>query len=326
MKNVTVLGAGALGLSWTGLFLANGLKVTIHDPRPDIRLATLSGLEGIKWTLLSLGYKIDKFTRYLSFEEKLHKAVRDADIIQECMPEDLEVKQSLYEKLGRFAPPSSIILSSSATFPASLITRKMKWAAANVLVGHSFDPPHLIPLVEVVPAAKTPSGNIDKAMAFYRQIGKYPVLIDKEIEGIVVNRLHFALLRESIHLVTSGVITIERLDEIVRSSLGPRWAAAGPFKTLALGGEGENGGSGSGGLSHFLDQSSERIEHVWQGLGHVQLDVETKTKLRKQADECYARVPVEDMIKQRDADQIAILRALHQVPEKDIKYDDLFNK
>jgi ketoreductase RED1 len=287
MKNVTVLGAGALGLSWTGLFLANGLKVTIHDPRPDIRLAVLSGLEGIKWSLLSLGYKIDKFTRYLSFEEKLHKAVRDADIIQECIPEDLEAKQSLYEKLGRFAPPSALILSSSAAFPASLITKKMR-GAANVLIGHSFDPPHLIPLVEVVPTAKTQRENIDKALAFYRQIGKYPVLIDKEIEGIVVNRLHLALLRESIHLVTSGVITIERLDEIVRSSLGPRWAAAGPFKTLALGGGDENGGEGGGGLSHF----------------------------RKQAEECYTRVPVEDMIKQRDADQIAILRALYRAPEK----------
>ena len=291
MKNVTVLGAGALGLSWTGLFLANGLKVTLHDPRPDIRLTALSGLEGIKWTLLSLGYKIDKFTRHLSFGEKLHKAVRDADIIQECIPEDLEAKQSLYEKLGRFVPPSALILSSSATFPASLITRKMR-GAANVLIGHSFDPPHLIPLVEVVPTAKTQRENIDKAMAFYRQIGKYPVLIDKEIEGIVANRLHLALLREGIHLVTSGVISIERLDEIVRSSLGPRWAAAGPFKTLALGGGDENGdengGEGGGGLSHF----------------------------RKQAEACYTRIPVEDMIKQRDADQIAILRALSRPPEK----------
>src|SRR5882757_6470161 len=92
-SHVTVIGAGAVGLSWTGLFLANGLKVTIHDPRPDIQLAALSGLEGIKWALQSLGYKIEKFTRHLSFEDKLHKAVRDADIIQESIPEDLEAKQ-----------------------------------------------------------------------------------------------------------------------------------------------------------------------------------------------------------------------------------------
>src|SRR5882757_7257955 len=133
---VTVVGAGAVGLSWTGLFLANGLRVTVHDPRPDIKLAVLSGLENIKWSLENLGYCIEKFTRRLYFEDKLHKAVADADIIQESIPEDAETKQSLYEKLGRFARPSALILSSSASLSASVITRRMK-CASRVLIGHS---------------------------------------------------------------------------------------------------------------------------------------------------------------------------------------------
>jgi ketoreductase RED1 len=299
---VTVVGAGAVGLSWTGLFLANGLRVTIHDPRPDIRLAVLGGLENIKWSLENLGYRIEKFTRHLYFEDKLHKAVADADIIQESIPEDAETKQSLYEKLGRFARPSALILSSSASLCASVIAQRMK-DAGRVLIGHSFDAPHLMPLVEVVPGRKTSKGRIDRAMAFYRGIGKLPVLIGKEVSGIVVNRLHFALLRESIHLVNSGVISIEDLDQLVKASLGPRWTAAGPFKTLALGG-------GVEGIAHFLDHSGQMMENVWRGLGHVALDDQTRARLRRQSDDCYARVPVDDLIKERDEQQIAILKVL----------------
>jgi ketoreductase RED1 len=133
---VTVVGAGAVGLSWTGLFLANGLKVTVHDPRPDIELAVLSGLENIKWSLESLGYRIEKFTRQLCFVNKLHKAVAHADIIQESIPEDVEAKQSLYEKLGRFAPPYALILSSGGAVSASVITHEEQIAILKVLRKH----------------------------------------------------------------------------------------------------------------------------------------------------------------------------------------------
>jgi ketoreductase RED1 len=284
------------------LFLANGLRVTVCDPRPDIQLAVLSGLERIKWSLVSLGYHIEKFTQRLCFEDKLHKAVADADIIQESIPEDAETKQSLYEKLGRFARPSALILSSSASLSASVITQRMD-DAGRVLIGHSFDAPHLMPLVEVVPGNKTSRDCIDSAMAFYRGIGKWPVLIGKEVSGIVVNRLHFALLQESIHLVNSGVISIEGLDQLVKASLGPRWTAAGPFKTLALGGGGE-------GIARFLEDSGPMMENVWRGLGQVDLDDQTRARLRKQSDDCYARVPVDDLINERDEEQIAILKVL----------------
>jgi ketoreductase RED1 len=299
---VTVVGAGVVGLSWTGLFLANGLKVTVCDPRPDIQLAVLSGLENIKWSLESLGYRIEKFTQRLCFENKLHKAVADADIIQESIPEDAETKQSLYEKLERFARPSALILSSSSSLSASVITQRMK-DADQVLIGHSFDAPHLMPLVEVVPGNRTSRDCINRAMAFYRGIGKWPVLIGKEVSGIVANRLHFALLRESIHLVNSGVISIESLDQLVKASLAPRWSAAGPFKTLALGGGGE-------GIARFLERSGPMMENVWRGLGQVDLDDQTRARLHKQSDECYARVPVEDLIKERDEEQIAILKVI----------------
>ncbi len=297
-----MVGAGAVGLSWIGLFLANNLRVTVCDPRPDVQIAVLSGLENIKWTLQSLGYKIEKFTRLLSFEETLHKAVADAEFIQESIPEDVEAKQSLYEKLDRFTRPSALILSSSASLSASVITKRMR-DAGRVLIGHSFDAPHMMPLVEVVPGAQTSKEVIHRAMEFYRGIGKMPVLIGKEIAGFVANRLHFALLREGMHLVNSGVLSIEQLDQLVRASLGPRWTAAGPFKTLALGG-------GIEGIAHFLRTSGQLMQNVWRELGQVDLDESTRASLRKQSDACYARVPVEDLIKARDEEQIAILKAL----------------
>ena len=253
-RNITVVGAGTVGLSWTGLFLANGLNVTIHDPRPDIQIAVLSGLENIKWNLQSLGYPIEKFTRRLHFEDKLHKAVADAEFIQESIPEDVEAKQSLYEKLGRFTRPSALIFSSSAALSASVITKRMR-DADRVLIGHSIDAPHMMPLVEVVPGVKTSQEAIQRAMAFYRDVGKRPVLIGKEVAGFVANRLHFALLREGMYLVNSGVLSIEDLDQLVTVSLGPRWAAAGPFKTLALGG-------GIEGIAHFLRCSGSLMQNV----------------------------------------------------------------
>ena len=301
-RNITVVGAGVVGLSWIGLFLANGLRVTVCDPRPDVQIAVLSGLENIKWSLESLGYRIEKFTRRIRFEDKLCNAVADAEYVQESIPDDVEAKQSLYEKLGRFTLPSALILSSSASLSASVITKRMK-DAHRVLVGHSFDAPHLMPLVEVVPGVKTSKEMIDRAMAFYRGIGKWPVLIGKEIAGFVANRLHFALLREGLHLVNSGVLSIEQLDQVVRASLGPRWTAAGPFKTLALGG-------GIEGIGHFLRHSGPLMQNVWRELGQVNLDESTRASLRKQSDDCYARVPVEDLIKARDEEQIAILKAL----------------
>ena len=305
-QKIAVVGAGTVGLSWTGLFLANGFPVTVYDPRPDVRIAVLSGLEGIKWSLESLGYRIDKFTRRLYFEDKLYKAVADADFVQESIPEDAGAKQSLYEKLDRFSPVSALILSSSACLSASLITKRMK-SADRVLIGHSFDAPHLMPLVEVVPGVRTSKEAIGRAMEFYRGIGKSPVLIGKEMAGFVVNRLHFALLREGLHLVNSGVLSIDQLDQVVRASLGPRWTAAGPFKTLALGG-------GVEGIAHFLRYSGALMQTIWRELGHVDLDESTCARLRKQSDDYYARVPVEDLIKARDEDQIAILKVLKEHP------------
>lgn len=299
---VTVIGAGAIGLSWTALFLANGMDVVINDPREDIRTAALEGLGLVKPTLKALGYSIKDLTMKLSFEADLAAAVKDADVVQENGPESVPFKQDLYARLDVMVKPTALLLSSSSSIPATVFSEKMS-RPERVLIGHPFNPPHLIPLVEVVPGKKTSREAVEQALAFYASLGKKPILIEKEITGFVANRLQAALMRESVFLVKSGVVTMEGLDNIVSSSIGLRWAAAGPFKTFTLGG-------GTGGFPHFLEHLGPLLEHIWKGLGEAHFDVDTTKLLLEQYGDTYQKFAIVDLEKERDQQQLAILKAL----------------
>ena len=300
--NITVIGAGAIGLSWTALFLANGWKVTINDPREDIRAATLEGLNQIKPSLTALGYSVSGLDKALFFEADLEKAVKDADIVQENGPEDVAFKQELYGKLDKWAKPTALLLSSSSSITASIFTVKMS-RPERALIGHPFNPPHLIPLVEVVPGKNTSHESTLSAMSFYRSLGKRPILIEKEIAGFVANRLQAALMQESVHLVKSGVINMEGLDLIVSSSIGLRWAAAGPFKTFTLGG-------GTGGFPHFVQHLGPMLESLWKDLGVAHFDAETTKILLEQYGASYGKIAITELEQQRDHQQLAIMKAL----------------
>ena len=301
-QNITVIGAGAIGLSWAALFLANGLKVTVNDPRTDVKEATLKGLDEISPTLKALGYDVSALTHSLFFESDLATAIKDADLIQENGPENVAFKQDLYAQMEANLRPTTLVLSSSSGIPATVFTEKMK-DASRVLIGHPFNPPHLIPLVEIVPGKKTSKEAVSETVEFYTAIGKSPIVIEKEIPGFVANRLQSALFRESIFLVSEGVINMEGLDQIVSSSIGLRWAAAGPFKTFTLGG-------GPGGLPHFLKHLGPPMESGWKNLGNPHLDQATLDILLTQSNNSYGKIPYEMLSKERDEQQLAILRAL----------------
>jgi ketoreductase RED1 len=301
-QNVTVIGAGAIGISWIALFLANGLKVTVNDPRTDVEEATLKGIAETTPTLSALGYDVSTLTNNLYFERDLAKAVKTADLIQENGPENIVFKQDLYAQLEVNVKPTALVLSSSSGIPASVFTEKMK-DAGRVLIGHPFNPPHLIPLVEIVPGKRTVKEAVAAAVQFYTAIGKSPVVIEKEIPGFVANRLQSALFRESIYLVSQGVISMENLDQIVSSSIGLRWAAAGPFKTFTLGG-------GPGGFSHFLKHLGPPMENGWKNLGDPHFDQATTELLLQQSNDSYGKIPYEQLTKERDEQQLAILHAL----------------
>ena len=301
-SNITVIGAGAIGLSWTALFLANGWKVTINDPRADIKTAVKEGLDLMKPSLTSLGYSVSELDKGLSFEADLEKAVKNADIVQENGPENVAFKQDLYGKLDKWTKPAALLLSSSSSITATIFTEKMT-KPERALIGHPFNPPHLIPLVEVVPGKKTSHTATLSAMNFYKSLGKKPVLIEKEIAGFVANRLQAALMQESVNLVKLGVINMEGLDLIVSSSIGLRWAAAGPFKTFTLGG-------GAGGFPHFLQGLGPMLENLWKDLGECHFDAETTKVLLDQYGASYGKIAITELELQRDRQQLAIMKAL----------------
>ena len=303
-QHVAVIGAGAIGLSWTALFLANGLKVTVNDPRHDLEDATLKEIESVKPTLQALGYNIIGLEKNLFFEKDLAKAIRNADVIQENGPENIAFKQDLYVQIEAAMKPNALVLSSSSGIPATKFAEKMK-DASRVLIGHPFNPPHIIPLVEIVPGARTSKEAIAQAEQFYTAIGKSPIVIEKEIPGFVANRLQSALFRESIYLVSQGVVSMESLDQIVSSSIGLRWAAAGPFKTFTLGG-------GPGGFPHFLQHFASPMESGWKNLGDPHFDQSTTSLLLEQSNNSYGKIPYDKLAKERDEQQLAVLHALRK--------------
>ena len=301
-QKVTIIGAGAIGISWAALFLANGLNVTVNDPRPDLEEAALKEIQEISPSLKALGYDIKGLRKNLSFEKDLNKAVEDADLIQENGPENVPFKQDLYVRIESNLKPTALVLSSSSGIPSTIITEKMK-DASRVLIGHPFNPPHLIPLVEVVPGTRTSKEALAAAIQFYTSIGKTPIVIEKETPGFVANRLQAALMKESTYLVSTGVVSMENLDRIVSSSIGLRWAAAGPFKTFTLGG-------GPGGLPHFLKHLGPGLEQLWSVLGNPHLDQPTNDLLIEQVNNSYAKTPYQELAKERDEQQLSIMKAL----------------
>lgn len=303
-QRVTVIGGGVIGVSWTALFLAHGLEVVVSDPLPDIESRVTSELAGIVPTLDALGFDTSTLTERLRFEADIAKAVSDADVVQENGPERIDLKQQIWSTVERAAPAHALFATSTSSLPASEIAKGLQ-QPERLIVGHPFNPPHLVPLVEIVPGEKTSPDTATAAVAFYRSLGKRPQVLRKEIPGFVANRLQSALFRECVYLVTQGVVTEAELDEVVTSSIGMRWAVAGPFRTFHLGG-------GPGGLPAFLEHLGPTLGALWPALGNPTLDDATVASLSDQAR--HLGTDIDQMAKTRDLNQIALMKALNELP------------
>src|SRR5918911_5534542 len=202
-NGAAVIGGGLIGASWAAVFLGHGLRVTVHDPRPDIESVVRAGLRAVAPALEELGMDVANLaedTGALIFEADLAAAVADADVVQESAPERLGLKQQLWAAIEAAAKPDALLASSSSALPASAIAERMR-QPERLIIAHPFNPPHLVPLVEVVPGARTDPARVERGVAFYRAMGKRPQLVKKEIPGFVANRLQHALFREAVHLV-----------------------------------------------------------------------------------------------------------------------------
>ncbi|WP_075619368.1 3-hydroxyacyl-CoA dehydrogenase NAD-binding domain-containing protein [Paenisporosarcina indica] len=296
---VTVIGAGTIGLSWATLFLAHGLTVRIYDPRPDLKEVADHHFDSIGSTLTLLNLPSSGFESRLSLESDLQQAVTGAAVIQENGPEKLVLKQTLFADIEKYIEPHTLLLSSSSTIPASDISASMK-DKSRMLIGHPFNPPLVMPLVEVVPGKSTSKEAIEDALVFYKALGKAPQHIQKEVFGFVANRLQFAMLREAMYLVDEGVVAMEDVDEIVKDSIGLRWAAAGPMLGMHLGG-------GQGGMESFMRHLGPTMEKSWAVQGNLILDEETISRLAAKSRDSYGYATIDELAHTRDQKQMAIL-------------------
>jgi ketoreductase RED1 len=300
-----IIGAGVIGASWTALFLAHGLEVVVNDPRPDVEAFVRDYIRNNLSTLEALGLPTADLEAKLHFEADLERAVAGADLVQENGPERIEFKQDLWARISKVVGDKALLLSSSSAKTATEQALKSS-RPDRLLVGHPFNPPHLIPLVEVVPGEKTSEDAIADAVAFYTALGKVPRIVHKEMPGFVANRLQRAIFRECCYLVIQGVVRVDELDDIVTSSIGLRWAADGPFRSFHLGG-------GAGGFRSFFKQFGPGLNEAWKNMAPVDLNEAAQDKIIAQAEASFAARPAERLESERDAKQLAIIRALKSV-------------
>lgn len=271
VERTAVLGAGVIGASWTALFLARGLHVHIHDPAEGAE-ERVRGYVAQAWsTLEQLGLAEQGDPERLTFQTTPSAAVRDAQFVQENVPERLDIKHALFAEIEPHLAPEAIVASSAS----GLMVKEMQqgWRdPSRFLLGHPFNPPHLIPLVELIVNERTAEGVLEAAEAFYAQIGKVTIRVRREVPGHVANRLQAALWREAIHLVASGIASVEDVDKAVWSGPGLRWAAMGPHMLFHL-------GAGPGGMGEFCNRYRDSFHRWWQDLGTPELTPELAVSL-----------------------------------------------
>ncbi|MFJ5678322.1 3-hydroxyacyl-CoA dehydrogenase NAD-binding domain-containing protein [Streptomyces sp. NPDC093097] len=259
VHRVAIVGTGTIGASWAAHYLVRGFDVTATDPAPAAETALRSYVQAAWDAAASIGLAPGASPDRLRFTTDLHQAVADADFVQENAPERPELKVKLFADIDDALPPDAIIASSSSGITMSVIQAECRHPERSV-IGHPFNPPHIVPLVEVVGGKRTAPETIQDVMSFYAAIGKKPIHLKKELPGHVANRIQVALYREVVYLVQEGVLDVADSDAAVSWGPGLRWGVMGPHLLWHLGG-------GEGGIQHFMDTLMPRMVDAWQDLG-----------------------------------------------------------
>jgi carnitine 3-dehydrogenase len=272
IRRIAIIGTGVIGASWTALFLAKGLEVVATDVAPNAEAALRKFVETAWPALKRLGLSPGASPSNVKFTAALAQAVSGADLVQENGPERIDFKQKLYGQLDELLPPDVIIASSSSGLTMSEIQKGAPSHPERCVIAHPFNPPHLIPLVEIVGGAKTSEATIRRAAEFYTSIGQKTVRLNKELPGHVANRLQAALAREVYYLVAEGVVSAADVDTALSWGPGLRWGVMGNMMLNHLGG-------GPGGIEHFFQQFTGPMTAWWKTLGSPVLTPEVQKKL-----------------------------------------------
>src|SRR5882672_9083746 len=306
IRRVAVIGTGVIGASWASLFLAKGLDVVATDVAPGAE-AALKHFVAAAWSALQrLGLASGASQSRLSFTAALTDAVKDADLVQENGPEKIEFKKTLYRQLDEVLHPSVIIASSSSGLTMSEIQSGAASHPERCVIAHPFNPPHLIPLVEIVGGAKTSEATIRRVAEFYTSIGQRTVRLNKEMPGHVANRLQAALSREVYHLVAEGVVSAADVDIALSWGPGLRWGIMGNMMLNHLGG-------GPGGIEHFFQQFSGPMTAWWKTLGSPVLTPEVQKKLINSVHVEVGSRTTEELEAERDEVLLGLLELRNKV-------------
>src|SRR6202522_4428369 len=261
IQNIAIVGTGVIGASWAALYLARGLDVVATDPAPNAEANLRKFIDAAWKDLEVIGLSPNASRDHLQFTPDMKKALSNADLVQENGPERQDFKIKLFADIDAAAPEDSIIASSSSGLTMSVMQSACKHPERCV-TGHPFNPPHMIPLVEVVAGAKTSSETVQQAISFYTSIGKKPIHVRKEMVGHVANRRHAAFSRAGVYLIEQGVLDVADSDAAVCWGPGLRWGVMGPNLLFHLGG-------GPGGIQHFMEQFTGPLAAWWKDLGTI---------------------------------------------------------
>jgi 3-hydroxyacyl-CoA dehydrogenase len=268
IRRIAVVGTGVIGASWAAQYLARGFDVVATDPAPNAEANLRKYVDEAWQQLEEVGLSPSASRDRLSFTKDMKQALAKADLVQENGPERPDFKIKLFAEMDEATPVDSLIASSSSGITPSVMQSACKHPE-RILVGHPFNPPHIIPLVEVVGGAKTAPEAVEQAMRFYTSIGKKSIHLKKELPGHVANRLQAALYREILYLIQQGVLSVEDTDTAVCYGPGVRWGVMGQNLQWHLGG-------GAGGIKHFMEHLMDPLVGMMKSLGNPEVTSELK--------------------------------------------------
>lgn len=304
VSRVGIVGTGVIGGGWAMHFLAQGLDVVVFDPDPETE-ANLARMTDYAWpSLEKLGLKQGASPDRMTIVSTLEEAVVGVDVVQENTPEVLESKLGIFSQMDAAASPETVLLSSTSGLSMTEIQVGCVHPGRAV-VGHPFNPPYLMPLVEVVGGEQTDQEAIDWAAEFYTASGKHVIKLKKELPGFIAGRMQEAMWREMLHMVTNGEATVEEIDEAVAYGPGLRWAIMGPGMVYHLGG-------GEGGMAHVLDQFGPSFKWPWTRLEAPELTDDLRQRLIAGCEAEANGRSVAELIRERDDCLIEIIKVLEK--------------
>lgn len=304
IKKAACIGGGVIGAGWVARLALNGIDVALFDPDPEAERKVSEVMEGARRAYKNMVPDGLPKEGGISYVKTIAEAVADADLIQESVPERLELKHKVLSEIDRNARPDAIIGSSTSGIKPSDMQPALAKNPERLVVAHPFNPVYLLPLVEIVGGEKTSADAIEKAKQLYASIGMKPVVIRKEIEAFVGDRLLEAMWREALWLIKDGICSVEELDDIMRYSFGLRWAQMGMFQVYRIAG-------GESGMRHFMAQFGPCLSWPWTKLMDVpEFNEELVELIATQSDEQSGRWSIRELEKIRDDNLVAIMEAL----------------